>query len=51
MTKTGFLIFALLLALAFGFFLKLAYEVKKDAEGAPERREVNMEKYVEEPLQ
>ena len=51
MTKSGFLIFALLLAAAFAFFLKLAYDVKHQGEDAPQQREANMEQYVEKGLE
>ena len=51
MTKSGFFIFVLILAVAFAFFLKLAYEIKNQGEGAPEQREANMEQYVEKGLE
>lgn len=51
MTKSGFFLFVFIVLMAIGFFLKLAVEVAKEEQGAPEKREANMDQYVEKGLE
>jgi hypothetical protein len=51
MTKSGFFIFVLIVLTAMGFFVKLAIETIKEEQGTPEKREANMEQYVEKGLE
>ena len=51
MTKLGYFIFLALVLTALVFFVKLAIETYKDGEGTQDKREANMEQYVEKAFE